>query len=93
MNKNIVFIAVLILLIGGGGYYWWSSSHSDKNQANGMAGHMGGPTSVSTFEVKQNTISVSYELPGRVTPYKQSQVRPQVAGIITERLFEEGTNV
>ncbi len=33
------------------------------------------------------------ELPGRVTAFEMSEVRPQVAGIIQERLFTEGSIV
>lgn len=33
------------------------------------------------------------ELPGRTSPLAISEVRPQVGGIITERLFTEGSNV
>ena len=52
-----------------------------------------GAPSVAVYEVKPHIISLKYELPGRITPYRQSQVRPQVDGIIIERLFEEGANV
>ncbi|MDR2744635.1 MAG: efflux RND transporter periplasmic adaptor subunit [Desulfovibrio sp.] len=39
------------------------------------------------------TIIVTSELPGRVSAFTVSDVRPQVTGIIKERLFEEGADV
>ena len=38
-------------------------------------------------------VTLTTELPGRVSPLMLSEVRPQVSGIIQERLFEEGTDV
>jgi len=48
---------------------------------------------VSTIVLSKQDVEISIDLPGRVTPFKQSQVRPQVAGVITKRLFEEGALV
>lgn len=36
---------------------------------------------------------VSIELPGRLEAFRQAEVRARVAGIITERLYEEGQDV
>ena len=38
-------------------------------------------------------LRLTKELPGRVSAFNVSQVRPQVSGIIKERLFEEGSDV
>jgi membrane fusion protein (multidrug efflux system) len=38
-------------------------------------------------------LPIRFELPGRISPFTVSEVRPQVSGIIKERLFEEGANV
>lgn len=48
---------------------------------------------VSTVTLNSQAVDISIDLPGRVTPFKQSQVRPQVDGVITKRLFEEGALV
>lgn len=48
---------------------------------------------VSTISLQPTSIADRYELPGRITAYKQSVVRPQVDGIIVERLFEQGSVV
>ncbi len=48
---------------------------------------------VSVLEMTPKPVHFSQSLPGRISPFRQSQVRPQVDGIITQRLFEEGIDV
>jgi membrane fusion protein (multidrug efflux system) len=43
--------------------------------------------------VSTQEVDFSMTLPGRITPFRQSQVRPQVDGVVTKRLFEEGAQV
>lgn len=43
--------------------------------------------------VKTQTAPLTTELPGRTSPFAISEVRPQVSGIIQQRLFTEGSNV
>ncbi|PKI02008.1 efflux RND transporter periplasmic adaptor subunit [Glaciecola sp. 33A] len=57
-----------------------------------------GPTqkpaqTVSILTLEIQNVDISMDLPGRVTPFKQSQVRPQVDGVIIKRFFEEGAQV
>ncbi|MCE7886631.1 MAG: efflux RND transporter periplasmic adaptor subunit [Alphaproteobacteria bacterium PRO2] len=66
-------------------------SGSDKKDA--VSATARPPQAVAVLELKPQTISFTHQLPGRVSPYRQSQVRPQVDGVITGRLFEEGTDV
>ena len=49
--------------------------------------------SVIYTEVKAGPVTLTTELPGRVSAIAVSEVRPQVRGIILERLFEEGAEV
>lgn len=42
---------------------------------------------------REFNLPVTAELPGRIAAISRSEVRPQVDGIILERLFEEGSNV
>jgi len=44
-------------------------------------------------EVKPQPFTLVNELPGRTTPFQVAEVRPQVTGIIEERLFKEGDRV
>lgn len=48
------------------------------------------PPVVTVLEVAPQRIIVTAALPGRVVASAIAEVRPQVAGIITERLFDEG---
>jgi membrane fusion protein (multidrug efflux system) len=45
------------------------------------------------MQVKAESVLLTAELPGRVSASTVSEVRPQVSGIILERLFEEGSDV
>ena len=44
-------------------------------------------------EIRPDRAILTTELPGRVAAFMVSEVRPQVSGIITERLFTEGSDV
>ncbi len=48
------------------------------------------PKQVGVVVVQPRTVTLTTELPGRTSPYETSEVRPQVDGIITQRLFREG---
>jgi membrane fusion protein (multidrug efflux system) len=58
----------------------------------------GGPAAGATPEVavvvvQPQRVEISSELPGRVSALLVAEVRPQVSGIIQERLFDEGSDV
>jgi membrane fusion protein (multidrug efflux system) len=48
---------------------------------------------VSVVVLRPKPVTVTSELPGRVTAYLTAEVRPQVNGIIKERRFKEGAEV
>jgi len=48
---------------------------------------------VSVVVLQPQAVALSSELVGRTTPYLMSEVRPQVAGIVKRRAFEEGSLV
>lgn len=48
---------------------------------------------VAVIEVRAAAAAVTTELPGRTTPYQVAEIRPQVGGIVQERLFTEGAEV
>ena len=51
------------------------------------------PTAVTVVAVQPEPVTLTSTLPGRVVASAEAEVRPQVAGIITERLFTEGARV
>jgi membrane fusion protein (multidrug efflux system) len=52
-----------------------------------------GPIQVGYVVVQQGSAPLEQQLPGRVSAYQISQVRPQVSGVIFRRLFREGSIV
>ncbi len=66
---------------------------NDAAQKKGGRGGAGGPPQVGYVVVQPGSVPVVAELSGRVTPYQMSEVRPQVAGIVRKRFFQEGAIV
>src|SRR4051794_40980217 len=48
---------------------------------------------VGIVTVEQKARAIVRELPGRIAPTRVSEVRPRVSGIVTERLFRQGSEV
>ncbi|MBP6615066.1 MAG: efflux transporter periplasmic adaptor subunit, partial [Aquabacterium sp.] len=48
------------------------------------------PTTVGVLVLKGEAQALSTELPGRTVAVQAADVRPQVSGIIRQRLFNEG---
>ncbi|WP_199259784.1 efflux RND transporter periplasmic adaptor subunit [Paracoccus binzhouensis] len=51
------------------------------------------PPAVTVVTVHTQDVALTTTLPGRVTASAEAEVRPQVNGIVTERLFDEGSHV
>lgn len=52
-----------------------------------------GATAVTVVTLKPQPVALSRELPGRTSPFLVAEVRPQVTGIVRDRLFTEGDKV
>ncbi len=48
---------------------------------------------VATVPVGRQRVALTTELPGRTSPYRIAEIRPQVNGLIQKRLFTEGSDV
>jgi membrane fusion protein (multidrug efflux system) len=48
---------------------------------------------VATVTVGRQRVALTTELPGRTSPYRMAEIRPQVNGLIQKRLFTEGSDV
>ena len=48
---------------------------------------------VDTLTIAASTIRLKNELPGRISAFKEAEVRPQVSGIVQSREFQEGSMV
>ena len=61
--------------------------------AAGCARHAAAPSpkpAVTVVDLHARPVSLTTELPGRVSAYRIAEVRPQVNGVILRRLFKEG---
>ena len=56
----------------------------------GPGGPGGPPAEVGVVTLQAREATLTTELPGRTASYRVAEVRPQVGGIIKERLFKEG---
>jgi len=89
-NKTVVILIILVLAVVG--YWYYTNNHGQSEiQQSAPAGPM--KVKVTAKEVFPQDVTLKIVLPGRTSAYKQSQVRPQVSGIIKERMFVEGSLV
>ncbi|AKH42866.1 membrane fusion protein (multidrug efflux system) [Altererythrobacter atlanticus] len=51
------------------------------------------PLEVETVVIQYEEVPNAIELPGRVEPVREAEVRARVTGIVQRRLYQEGTNV
>ena len=51
------------------------------------------PQDVGVVTIVPQRVTLSTELPGRTSPYRVAEVRPQVNGVLLKRMFTEGTDV
>lgn len=91
VSNRIVIIAVTVVIVAVGAWYIMSSGPQSGSQMGAM-GQMP-PTAVSVLTLKEETINREEILPGRVSAFRQAEIRPQVNGIIISRLFDEGSLV
>lgn len=68
-----------------------------KKEAAAPAGGMGagpaGPTEVGILTIVTAPVTLTQDLPGRVSPFRVAEVRARVDGIVLRRHFEEGSKV
>lgn len=88
MSKPVkIFISITLLIAVAVLYNIYGSSAPNEQ--------MGArpPTGVSVLTLEKEIIQRQEILPGRIAALRQAEIRPQVNGIITDRLFEEGSEV
>lgn len=85
MRSAVAAAMSLLLAACGGG--------EAAGEAKGKGGPGGEPPQVGFVVAEPTDVALVTTLPGRVVAYRQSEVRPQVSGLIQRRFFEEGTLV
>lgn len=90
--RTVAFALPLVLLAACSDR---SSGADPRGGAGGRHGAGGpkGPVTVGYVVVEQGSAPIYTELPGRVSAYQISEVRPQANGVIQRRLFKEGSMV
>jgi membrane fusion protein (multidrug efflux system) len=78
-------VAVTLLLLGASVLTACSKQNAAPLQR--------GAVPVTVVTLQASSVTLTRELPGRVTPYLVAEVRPQVTGIVAKRLFDEGGTV
>ncbi len=51
------------------------------------------PSAVAVITTVAEALPITNELPGRIAPTRIAEVRPRVSGIVTKRVFEQGSMV
>ena len=80
-----VRVAALVLVCG----LLLSGCESDPDGK----GKPAGSPAVGIITIQPRPVTITAQLPGRTAPYLIAEVRPQVAGIILDRMFQEGADV
>ena len=75
---------------------FWIANHNAVAQArieNAKATPAPPPVEVTVYTVKSENVVFTRDLPGRTSAFQIAEIRPQVTGIILNRLFTEGSYV
>lgn len=92
MYKAIVPVIVFFAFCIGIGLGYYYNIKVYEKVTKGGAGKKGTPE-VVLIKLKKEAVTIEEEFPGRVVANRVAEIRPQVGGIITKRLFEEGSDV
>jgi membrane fusion protein, multidrug efflux system len=59
----------------------------------GMGGGPGGAVEVNVLKLAESDVTLAQQLPGRVSAFRDAEVRARVDGVVLKRYFEEGGTV
>lgn len=51
------------------------------------------PSKVGVVQMHEETLPITNELPGRISPTRLAEVRPRVSGIVVAQVFQQGSHV
>lgn len=87
-------VIAALIVIGALGIVWVGSAAKDTGTRAGTQAAKEDALPVYRYQtVRADRVTLTTELPGRVSAFLVAEVRPQVNGIMTERLFTEGADV
>ncbi len=92
--KSKFLTGILFLILIATGYFLVAGEPQvAPAQAQQQGAGQRPPTEVTVFAVKAQEVDLTQDLPGRTSSYQIAEIRPQVTGIIIDRLFTEGSFV
>ena len=87
INNRVKLIAAASILFGG-------LIHAGCESKNATSGTVQARTpEVAVVTIRPQQVVLTAELPGRTSPYRVAEIRPQINGLIQQRLFTEGSDV
>ena len=86
---SLAFVALLVPLVLAG----CNSGAAGGGTGAPGAGGAPPPAEVAVVTLKEEPVTLTTELPGRTSPYRVAEVRPQVNGVLQKRFFVEGADV
>ncbi len=89
-NKKSILPIFLLAALLIGGYLFFFKGKANQNSSAPINNNV---MEVTVVTAQKQSVQLFKELPGRVTAYKTSDIRPQVDGIIKEITFTEGSFV
>lgn len=94
LGRPVIAAGLVLCLAAASACSDSGSGESGKSGA-GAAGAGGGQqaSKVGIITVEPKPVTITANVAGRVVAFQTAQVRPQVGGLITERLFDEGAKV
>lgn len=93
MARPLLVLSLLALAACGGGEDGGNSAGAGGGAGKAGPGGQRGPKPVGFVVARPQAVPLSVELAGRTAAFEQSEVRPQVTGILRRRLFTEGALV
>ena len=91
--KAKIFVGILVLALIGTGYYYFTGREQVTPAQAQEQGGQRPPVEVTVYTVQQQQVTLTQDLPGRTSSYQIAEIRPQVNGIVIDRLFTEGSLV
>jgi len=84
---------IVIVLIALGGLWFTDQGTMAQARIEKSKASQPPPVEVNVYTVKAEEVVFTRDLPGRTSAFQVAEIRPQVSGIILQRLFTEGSYV